>query len=216
MEQPSKEGLASDSVSVSSASEDDETSMAVDSELTQIMMDVVDIIDCLLRLSISVQNPAPHDRFKSATTTNTSFYEATDIKHVRAKFESAEKWLVERLGKAITHRRQYFKYRDAHHQKLASGLEDPETELHGPQSTVASSIPQHLKTTNTKSDLAYFGVLEEDQRSDTGYSQTSYATSTANSERLRVPKIPEAHRKGAFECPFCFMMISVSTDYAWK
>lgn len=216
MEQPSREGLASDNMSLSSASEDDETSIAVDSELTQIMIDVIDITDCLLRLSISVQNPAPHDRFKAATTTNTSFYEATDIEHVRAKFVSAEKWLVERLGKAISHRRQYFKYRDAHHQKLASGLEDPETELHIAQSTVASSIPQHLKTTNMKSDAASFGVLEEDQRSDTGYSQTSYATSTANSEGLRVPTIPEEHRRGAFECPFCFMMISVSTNYAWK
>lgn len=216
MEQPSKEGLASDSMSSSSASEDDETSIAVDSEQTQIMMDVVDIIDCLLRLSVSVQNPAPHDRFKAATITNTSFYEADDIRHVRAKFNSAEKWLVERLGKAISHRRQYFKYRDAHHQKLASGLEDTETELNIGQSTIASSIPQHFKTTNTKSDVASFGVLEEEQRSDTGYSQTSYATSTADSERIRVPKIPEAHHRGAFECPFCFMMISVSTSYAWK
>lgn len=115
MENPPSEDLTLDSSSLSSASEDDETSITVDSELTQIMMDVIDIIDCLLRLSISVQSPAPHDRFKAATSTNTSFYEATDIEHVHAKFNSADKWLVERLGKAISHRRQYFKYRDAHH-----------------------------------------------------------------------------------------------------
>ena len=212
MEHSSKEDLVLDSSSLSSASEDDETSTTGDSELTQIMMDVTDIIDCLLRLSVSVQNPSPHDRFKAATSTDTSFYEVSDIKHVREKFESAEEWLVKRLGKAISHRRQYFKYRDAHHQKLASGLEDLEVG----QSTVASSIPQNLKTGNKSGSVAPFGVLDEDQRSDTGYSQTSYATSMADSERLRVPKIPKQHSRGAFECPFCFMMIVASESHAWK
>lgn len=212
MELSSQEDVTSDSSSLSSASGDGETSTAEDIELTQIMMDVADIIDCLLRLSISVQNPSPHDRFKAAKSTDTSFYEVSDIKHVREKFESAEEWLVERLGKAISHRRQYFKYRDTHHQKLASGLEDPDTG----QSTVASSIPRHMKTINTSGVAASFGVLDEDERSDTGYSQTSYATSKADSERLRVPNMPKEHSRGVFECPFCFMMIVVSTRHAWK
>lgn len=216
MERSPKEGLALDDSSLSSLSEDDEISTTGDSELTQIMMDVIDIIDCLLRLSISVQNPAPHDRFKAAKSTDTSFYEMSDIRHVRDKFESAEEWLVERLGKVISHRRQYFKYRDTHHQKLASGLENPEADLRIGQSTVASSIPQHLKTTNTSGGAASFGVLDEDQRSDTGYSQTSYATSAADAKRLRVPKIPKKHNGLAFECPFCFMMIRVSNHDAWK
>lgn len=196
---------------------DKSPSIAVDSELTQIMMDIIDIIDCLFRLSISVQNPAPHDRLTAATYTDTSFYEAIDIEHVRAKYGAATEELLERLGKANSHRRQYFKYRDAHHQKLALGLEQAQTNLQAGQSTVASSIPQHMKTTDTNEGIAAsLDVLEEDQRSDTGYSQTSYTTSTAASERLRVPKIPEAHSRGPFECPFCFMMISVSTTYAWK
>lgn len=211
MERSSQEDLTLDSSSSSGASEDDETSTTEDSELTQIMMDVADIIDCLLRLSISVQNPAPHDRFKAAASTDTSFYKVSDIKHVREKFESAEEWLVERLCKAISHRRQYFKYRETHHQKLASGLEDPDTG----QSTVASSIPHHLET-NTGGVTPSFGVLDEDQRSDTEYSQTSYATSMADSERLSVPNIPKEYRSGAFECPFCLMIIVVSTRHAWK
>lgn len=196
---------------------DESPSIPVDSELTQIMMEIVDIIDCLLRLSISVQNPAPHDRFTAAKYTDTSFYEAIDVEHVRAKYSAATEELLERLGKANSHRRQYFKYRDAHHQKLAWGLDQLETNLQAGQSTVASSIPLHLKTIDASGEIASsFSVLQEDQRSDTGYSQTSYATSTTASERLRVPNIPEAHSRGPFECPFCFMMISVSTTYAWK
>lgn len=179
-------------------------------------MDVIDIIDCLLRLSVSVQDPAPHDRFKAATSTDTSFYELLDIKHVQDKFESAEEWLIERLGKAISHRRQYFKYRDTHHHKLASGLEDLETDLRIGQSTGDSSIPQHLKTRNTSGSVSSFGVIDEDQRSDTGHSLTSSATSMTVSELLRVPEIPKEHSRGAFECPFCFMMIVASKRHAWK
>lgn len=187
-------------------------STAVDSELTQIMMEIIDIIDCLFRLSISVQNPAPHDRFGAATLADTA-YERFDVDHVRAKFSSASDALVERLGKANSHRRQYFRYREEHHRKLACGLEE---NMHAGQSTIASSIPMHLKTTNISGDAASFGVLYEDQRSDTGYSQTSFATSTAASERLRVPSIPDACSRGPFECPFCLMIISVSTSSAWK
>lgn len=215
MEPSSKEDPALDGNSVPNASEGDETSTAGESELTQIMTDVTDIIDCLLRLSVSVQNPSPHDRFKAATLTDTSFYEASDIKHVREKFESAPEWLVERLGKAISHRRQYFRYRDTRHQKLASSLENLETDLRLGQSTVASSIPRDLKTTNTRGGVASLGVLDDDQRSDTAYSQTSYATSRSSSEWLHVPNVPKEYSGGAFECPFCFMMIVVSNPDAW-
>lgn len=188
-------------------------SLLVDSELAQIMMEIISIIDCLFRLSISVQNPAPHDRFRAATTADAS-YEPFDIAHVRAKFSHASNAVVERLGKANAHRRQYFRYREDHHRKLASGLG---TDIDAGKSTVASSIPTRLKT-NSGGDAASFGVLYEDQRSDTGYSQTSFATSAAPdlSERLRVPSIPDAHTGGPFECPFCLMIISVSTKSAWK
>lgn len=115
MECSSKGDLTLDGSSLSSASEDDETSITGDSELMQKSMNIIDIIDCLLRLSVSIQNPAPHNRFQETISTNTSFYEVTNIKYICNKFELAEEWLIERLGKTIFYRKHYFKYRDVYH-----------------------------------------------------------------------------------------------------
>uniref|UniRef100_A0A0D2XP58 C2H2-type domain-containing protein n=1 Tax=Fusarium oxysporum (strain Fo5176) TaxID=660025 RepID=A0A0D2XP58_FUSOF len=93
------------------------------SELSQIFAAIVEDINCLFRLSVSIHNPSPHDRFKKACLTDTSGYEPFDVQHVCNKLSKAPKPIAERLGKAISRRRQYFKYRELHHDKLASGLE---------------------------------------------------------------------------------------------
>ncbi|GJN66311.1 hypothetical protein PLICBS_000328 [Purpureocillium lilacinum] len=102
-----------------SSNEEDST----ESELDQISVDVVDVVNCLLRLSAAIRNPAPHDRFAASHFTDTSHYELFDIRHVQSKFNDIDAILAERLGKAISRRRQYFKYREAHHMKLSRGLD---------------------------------------------------------------------------------------------
>lgn len=184
-----------------------------ESEIDQIFADIIKVIDTLYRISTSLRNPTPHDRFMSLACT---YYERTDINHVREKYPSAEDLIVQRLGKAISHRRQYFKYRGSHHDKLAMGLDfdSSKTEL-GIQSTIASSIPEALK--GTGSIARGFESIDEDQRSDSGFTQTSITTSaTGDSARLQIPPIPKQASKGPFECPFCFMMISLSRKGAWK
>ncbi|KAF5712162.1 zinc finger transcription factor ace1 [Fusarium mundagurra] len=165
------------------------------SELSQIFAAIVEDINCLLRLSVSIHNPSPHDRFKKAYLTDTSVYEPFDVQHVCNKLSKAPKPIAERLGKAISRRRQYFKYRELHHEKLASGLElDGKDQM---QSTVASSLPKKLNVNEPIS-------LEEDldDASDTGRSQTSWATSAADPERRKIPALPAEAENGPFECPF--------------
>ncbi|KAI8157329.1 Myosin-1 [Colletotrichum sp. SAR 10_70] len=102
--------------------EDDEEpldDLEMETEMEQITLDITELVDCLLRLSVSIQNPAPHDRFMSSTFTDASAYEDFDIQHVQAKFQDIDESLAQRLGKAMSRRRQYFKYREAHHQKLS-------------------------------------------------------------------------------------------------
>ncbi|KAH7207182.1 hypothetical protein DER44DRAFT_840640 [Fusarium oxysporum] len=179
------------------------------SELSQIFAAIIEDINCLLRLSVSIHNPSPHDRLKKACLTDTSGYEPFDVQHVYNKLSKAPKPIAERLGKAISRRRQYFKYRELHHDKLASGLElDVKGQM---QSTVASSLPKKLNVSDPIS-------LEEDvdDVSDTGRSQTSWATSTASSGRRKIPAFPAEAENGPFECPFCFMMISISSRNHWK
>lgn len=64
---------------------------------------------CLLRFSMTLRNPARHDQMKELTSTSTRHFERFDIDHVQHKFPHAQSYLHERLGRAISKHRQYFK-----------------------------------------------------------------------------------------------------------
>ncbi|RGP65706.1 transcription factor [Fusarium longipes] len=204
--------------------------------LSTALLDVGEAIDCLLRLSVAIANPAPHERFRklgAGPSEDVSFYEPHDITYVKDKFPKISDELANALGRYITRRRQFFKYRYAHHEKLVSGIESLalnkesdtcRTEI-VPQ-TIASSLPEQFKASAKFDPQA--AVVDEDMRSDTGMSQTSYATSAGfvfegtdlemhePPPPLRVPPRPSAAADGIFECPFCYRMISAKTRAAWK
>ncbi|KAK3364619.1 hypothetical protein B0T25DRAFT_69838 [Lasiosphaeria hispida] len=185
-----------------------------ETELGQIATDVVEVVDCLLRLSVTIRNPAPHDRFVASAATETLHYEPYDTQHVRSKFgDTVNEALAKRLGEAISRRRQYFKYRESHHTKLSSSLDSDAKDA---ASTVASSIPHHMKDSATNNTQPMVGVVDEDARSDAGASETSFASSAASDAKLRVPPLPQQAQKGPFECPFCFMMIAATNTISWK
>ncbi|KAK0631462.1 hypothetical protein B0T14DRAFT_559255 [Immersiella caudata] len=196
--------------------EDDFDDGIPDTELGQIAVDVVDVVNCLLRLSVSIRNPAPHDRFVASAPTETSHYEPFDIQHVRSKFGGAmSEDLAVRLGKAISRRRQYFKYRESHHAKLCQGLDPERPTPENAASTIASSIPRELKDSGDKAQHST-EVINEDARSDSGVSETSFASSIADAAQLRAPPLPKAAQKGPFECPFCFVMVEATNNISWK
>ena len=171
-------------------------------ELEQILSFISENVSCLLRLSLAIQNPAPHDRFLNSGRLDTSHFEPYDINHVRSKFPSTDGWLVKRLGKAISRRRQYLKYRDQHHAKRTRDAPDDRT--------VASSLPTEAKRNPT------FAVQIDDD-SDTGISQTSFATTKTGGYAALVPKMPDAAQDGKFfECPLCFTMTVVRSRIQWK
>ena len=183
------------------------------SEISRILDDVGHIVDCLLRLSITIRNPAPHDHFKSRVGADlVGLYEQWDIKHIREKFPNALPGLAERLGKATARRRQYFKYREEHVGKLAEGLDAAEVaEGDGGDkaTTTASSIPNYLKGSHATDNFA-----ESDAESN--ISRTSYAPSTASETQLRVPPLPKEYSDGPFQCPYCRMIVSINTRHDWK
>jgi hypothetical protein len=180
-----------------------------ETEMDQISADLTDVINCLLRLSVAIRNPTPHDRFVASESSDTSHFEAFDTQHVRSKFVTVNDGLAERLGKAISRRRQYFKYREHHHLKLAQGLDGDKHK--DTATTVASSIPKHQKEAI---GIPVTGIVDEEAYSDAGL--TSLASSVTDQDRLRVPVLPKEAEKGPFECPFCFMMIAVTTSISWK
>ena len=177
-------------------------------EMDQVSQNVSDVINCLLRLSVAIRNPAPHDRFATFASIDASHFEPYDIDHVRSRFNKIEPFLAERLGRAISRRRQYFKYRESHHLKLSQGLNSREA---NDESTVASSLPRHAKVAGFNPE-----AVDEDEASDSGITQTSFASSHTGGDKLRVPPLPREAENGPFECPFCYMMIIASGSLSWK
>lgn len=186
-------------------------------ELKQLQSSMIETVTLLLRLSMAIRNPAPHDQFMESKDIDTSHYEEFDIRHVREKFPQAEDYLITRLGRALSRRRHYLRYRDAHHKKLSYGLDSADdivkepsgTEMI-PQSTIASSLPTTLKAVDHL-DLTY------DDSSETGFSMTSTASSTNGSSKLRPPPMPEEARDGnPFECPLCFRIVLAHSALSWR
>lgn len=181
-------------------------------ELRDILSGVGNVLNCLLRFSVAISNPAPHDHFKSrAGIELTRHFEHYDVMHVRAKYPHMEPRLSERLGRMLTYRRRYFKYRADHHSRLRQGLEGELDDgvSKGLATTVASSLPSGLKDT-AQTHLA----VVDDDRSEV--SATSYAPSTLDWSELRVPSIPKEYIDGPFLCPFCYVFISVDSRHDWK
>ncbi|KAL1635638.1 hypothetical protein SLS56_001691 [Neofusicoccum ribis] len=206
--------LGSDSASSDSESNSEDSDD--DTELRQLAVSIRKRVTLLLRVSMSIRNPAAHDQLRRPVNIDTSYYEQFDIGHVQSKFPNAPKALVVSLGKAISRRRQYFKYRESHAKKLSFGITlqdgDARTEPQ-PQSTVASSLPQNVK------EDTVLDIEAEEKQSESGFTQTSFATSAneMSNQGLKIPPLPkQAEGGGPFECPFCFMIISISTRRTWK
>jgi hypothetical protein len=216
----------SDSDSDASEDEPEQSKDELPTELAQLVSNMAEINRCLMRLSLAIRNPAPHDQFKESTQIDVTHFEVFDVDHVRGKFPRAADYLVLRLGKAISRRRQYLRYRGDHRKKLEQGLA-PQShlqELAAPpqaahtvaapseniESTVASSIPIAIKAS------ASAAALDDDGYYEDTLSQTSYASSNSDPSRLCPPALPDGGQDGEpFECPLCFRFTSVRQATAW-
>ena len=173
--------------------------------------EIHEINSCLLRFSMALRNPARHDQIKQAASTTTIHFEPYDMEHVRQKFPNAECFLHERLGKFISKHRQYYKYREEHHFKLTEGLDGEKKDAEERPSTIATSVQ--------KTDVATPAPVTYDVGSDTEsvYSATSFAPTTAGEKALRPPPLPEAGQDGEpFECPLCYRIITAENERSWR
>lgn len=212
-------------------------------DLEYAYLDISHVITCLYKFSIAVRSPAPRDRFRKFSAINMSHYEFFDIQHASHKFPQAPPYLIERMGKANTRRRQLLQYHKEHHREIAQYIDvslDPQDELEidftkeGNQPEVAviqnqDSVSQGTLTIPaSKKSQTTVNTVEQmhkeldavDAESDTGRSQASLASSVASGSHstLHVPLPPpgEAALTGdPFECPYCYSIIIVKSSYAW-
>jgi len=87
------------------------------------VLDINHILTCLYKFSIAIRNPAPSDKLRKCSKIDVSCFEYFDQQHVREKFPEATEFLIERLSRANTKRRQLLKYHEKHHEKIAARYE---------------------------------------------------------------------------------------------
>lgn len=163
------------------------------------------------------------------------------MRHVEATFPEASSFLLQRLGKANTKRRQLFKYLERHHRKLAHNIDsalnvkaptvivdDRETKdgsKHvggsGPRSNIGTGSSTFATTLNTQTTIATFIEKNGDtiDENDEIQSETSSVASELHDEggTLQVPIPPESALDGQpFECPYCYEIIKVFSAISWR
>jgi len=184
--------------------------------LENVLSFVSDSIKSLLRISMSIRNPAPQSRYLLAKSIDTSFYEAYDVEHVRASYAEhlLPEFLAYRLGRANTARRQFLKYSKDHRARLASGLKGPGYEdgntHEDSKSTIATSLPRETKDTSADRIPRQDNVRDD-------VSQTTINTTAPGIRPMKVVPFPEnAEYNEEFECPLCYCIIQIRDWNHWK
>ncbi|KAK0616329.1 hypothetical protein B0T14DRAFT_567936 [Immersiella caudata] len=98
--------------------------------------DILDVasecIRSLLRISILIRKATPRDRFAKATQLaywkNSPFLDQFDINYVAERYPKLQRneILCNRLGRAITKRRQFFRYSRQHRARTVGNIDQPE------------------------------------------------------------------------------------------
>lgn len=154
-----------------------------------------------------------------------TYFEPFDIEHVRNKhqFPDEYQYLIERLGKANTKRRQMLQYHCQHHEKIVgrrtataaeefsgTGFEEDDYYTEAPSGMNVSTV--------IEGDFDFVNVqpINLDSRSEGGFSMTSYTSSTAEPGNLKVPAPPPGFEAGPFQCPYCFRIFVTENRASWK
>ena len=208
------------------------------SELEQLSTAIKTANSSLMKLSMVIRNSPSRDDYLKAAS-RYQFDARYDIGHVKEKHGAAKRssdWLLERLGKAITRRRQYLKYREEHQAKLSRETDEaPEEEVvvvaapmtiaranedKRPERTIALT-----KATTYVENKAMIEPDGVDLDQGSFGSQTSYEPTVVGEavNKLSVPPPPAMAFEGVpfeygepFQCPYCYMEQTVKNKTAWK
>ena len=169
---------------------------------------LVEKISLLFDISIAVRRPAHHDLLIGTEKNDAEPFKFHFRQHLSQKYPKADDLLVDHVSSAMARQRAVLKYRERNRQKLSQVL---------PMGNDGDNTVQLLET------LAATYTQEADSESDTDLtinsdtSTTSYAGSLlACGERLAIPSLPkEAAQQAPFECPYCYIIITVKDRQAW-
>jgi hypothetical protein len=191
-----------------------------------------------MKLSILIRESSKRDDYAKAASRYSTWSPNPDISHVNEKYGSANMsspWLLERLGTAITRRRQFLTYRMEHHGKLTGDwgedidvvvVETPDKIREGkkPAKSIAPTqattfIPDTFTPEKDGSDIAGSVVSVGSQ---TSYEATEFAREDGPTKltvppppKWAFPDVPFEYGE-PFQCPVCYTEQKVKNKNAWK
>jgi hypothetical protein len=190
----------------------DEESIDEGTLVRQASSEVHDVTTCLLRFSMTLRNPSRDDQRRDDPEGFAEAFVNNDTEHVRAKYPAAPEYLTIRLGKTLSKRRQYFRYRREHQRKFHVGLDEVDTGAGDLPSTVATSLPKDASDIQNSIHLAT-GTDE----TESAYTATSYEGTSTGNAILCIPPRPVSAQAGSpFECPICFGIIEAESETSWR
>lgn len=195
-----------------SASETSSTRPPTDvgrNEIDILVHRISETITNLMQISIAIRRISRRDQYAKSGLVLSRYPFSTEfdlrrILDLFPKLRDAE-WLAERLGRAVVRRRQHFKYREDHHERMLAQLDSTEDDT---QSEFSKASTFGL------GDFAH--SEHSDQISESGRSNTTFG-SAHDDRRNPIPRIPKTLQDGEpGECPFCFNVVTIASQRAWS
>lgn len=192
-------------------------------EATMLLNMISDCITSLFRTGILIRKAGTTDRFKRALqASTTTFHPTFDIDYVREKHpklkgrEQSTSGLPERLGNAMSKRRQFIKYSRDHRARLAyEGPVEPLEDLPA-RTEQLSSKATSLHPEKFPGPSLLPTAVEEEEEEDV-VSVMSASTFSGSASTLKLPRLDDLSPNGApFECPICFTLQSFGREKAWR
>lgn len=166
------------------------------------------------------------------------FNDTYDVNYIKDKFRqtSAEPWLLERLGKAITKRRQYLKYVKEYRPRMEpvssvmpgySGSGTLESQVLEPHPDVSSQViattnPDHSRPSLRDASAPTLALVKLDPTDEQLEDDRSISTTTTSlidegTNPLAMPSLYSITRPGtAFSCPYCSSIQSFESQQSWR
>lgn len=160
---------------------------AGDTELSQLKDSLKITLRCLATFAKITDHPAPLD-FYASTLQRPASYKTKCEDLVEGKFPDAPKKLKERLVDTMLIRREYLDYREA------------QTKQHQRVSTSVTGERTHSKPSTSE-------VVLLDEESSTESTKIELEIGT---------NLPPVHLGEPFQCPLCFLRISVPNNKSWR
>lgn len=165
------------------------------------------IIRILYFTATILYRPAQHDRLRGTKRADAAGFEPFDRQHVINKYPKAEDSVLERLGLAISQRRAILPTTSSQTWERI-GTSDQGLGSDAVSTNISDTVATHFleqPPTHVEFDSQSF------------VSQTLYAQTLLNGEEGMVMPPPPAESEDGtpFECPYCFVIISISGDSSW-